>query len=188
MPIILAASCSASSFVPAEKRGGVWANYLRAAKPSTWAELVGLLRERGYFSRDEELAAALGVRANRSKDKNEGNYSLDAIRNNVLPVIHRLDDPSSKLIDDVERTLFGLGGEEPGVVILDTSTMPARDADGVLRVLLHHLFGRAVRGLTEGGAPRRGVLLVLEEAQTVLSGRHLDDQDIYVRWVKEGRK
>jgi hypothetical protein len=58
----------------------------------------------------------------------------------------------------------------------------------VLRVLLHHLFGRAVRGLTEGGAPRRGVLLVLEEAQTVLSGRHLDDQDIYVRWVKEGRK
>jgi len=177
-----------ASFVPAEKRGGVWANYLRAAKPSTWAELVGLLRERGYFSRDEELAAALGVRANRSKDKNEGNYSLDAIRNNVLPVIHRLDDPSSKLIDEVERTLFGLGGEEPGVVILDTSTMPARDADGVLRVLLHHLFGRAVRGLTEGGAPRRGVLLVLEEAQTVLSGRHLDDQDIYVRWVKEGRK
>src|SRR5436305_125980 len=66
--------------------------------------------------------------------------------------------------------------------------MSSHDADAVVRVVLHSLFARSVRNFTRGEQRTRGILLAIEEAQSIFGGRVIDDRDIYVRWVKEGRK
>lgn len=173
-----------TAFVNPEKLDQVWANWVRGCTETRWVQLVNLLHAEGYRATDEALAQVLGVRVSRKRDGG-GDPSLQAVRNNLIPVL-RLHDPNSTLLQGVVDQLGG-HGRPLGVVILDVSTLPARDADAVTRLLLQVLFRRAVEAFTEGTRPP-GVLLVVEEAQAVFGGRQLDDQDIYVRWVKEGRK
>lgn len=176
-------------FVPPEKTSGVWTNYLRSCSRDDWATLISTLRSRRFQVEDHELARILKIRQPAATNKGgDGNNSLNAIRNNVIPALHRLDDPRSQLIELCQKHLFGLGDTKPGVVILDVSTMSSQDADCVVRVVLLSLFRRSVDEFTKRSQRSRGVLLAMEEAQSIFGGRKLDDQDIYVRWVKEGRK
>jgi hypothetical protein len=55
-------------------------------------------------------------------------------------------------------------------------------------MILWRIFQHNVRHLTDVAKPTVRCLAVLEEAQTMLGERHLDDRDVFVRWVKEGRK
>src|SRR5262249_22381447 len=177
-----------AAFVPPEKASGVWTNYLRSCGQDDWARLIGALRAKRFQIEDQELARILKIRQPASSRGAGGNPSLNAIRDNVIPALLRLDSPSSNLIEVCLKHLFGLGDTPPGVVVLDVSTMAWHDADAVVRVVLHSLFRRSVSEFTKRRERTRGVLLAMEEAQSIFGGRQLDDQDIYVRWVKEGRK
>ena len=176
-----------ASFVAQEKLGQVWANYLRSAESGRWERLVRLLDQFGYQATDQQIAESLGVRSRPGKD---GDVKLAAIRNNVIPVLRRLHDPESRLLQQTKQHLLGQGpSRQPGVVVLDVSAMPHHDADAIIRVVMNRLFRSRVDAFTDGPTrSNKGILLVLEEAQSVLGARRLDDQDIYVRWVKEGRK
>lgn len=171
------------AFVPEEKQQQVWANWLRMGRERGWASLVEVLRKKGYGARDEEILGALGIRPPGKDKEKDGNVSVQAIRNNVIPVLERLDGQAD-LAAEVCHHLV----RNAGVVVLDVSCMPAHDADAIVRLLLQRLFHDRVEAYTAGAAAGKGVLLLMEEAQSVLGGADLDDQDIYVRWVKEGRK
>jgi hypothetical protein len=74
------------------------------------------------------------------------------------------------------------------VVIVDTSLLPGEDSLAVTGLLLRRVFSNNVRHFTDPTGQTVRCLAVLEEAQTMLGDRNLDDRDIFVRWVKEGRK
>lgn len=169
-----------SAFVSEEKQGQVWANWLRSAPREGWARLVRVLEEEKYGAADADILGALGRRVRADK---EGDVSVTAIRNNLVPVLERLHGP----VDLVGLTRQHLV-RDAGVVVLDVSAMSGLDADAVVRAVLERLFQDRVEAFTQGPGGSRGVLLVMEEAQAVLPAERLDDRNIYVRWVKEGRK
>lgn len=183
-----------SAFVPQEKQEQVWTNWLRSLERTgrdgrrtvvdRWQKLIDLLEEKQYRVDDGELSALLfGNRRTPASggDKKDGNVSLQAIRNNLVPLIRRLHDSKSTLLDDACSWL-----SEGNIVILDLSLGSHSDARALADLLLFRLFQERVAALT-GGRQRRGVLAVFEEAQTVLSP-HERETSIFVRWVKEGRK
>jgi hypothetical protein len=53
---------------------------------------------------------------------------------------------------------------------------------------MRRIFQHNLRHLTDMAGQTVRCLTVLEEAQTMLGDRTLDDRDVFVRWVKEGRK
>ncbi len=55
-------------------------------------------------------------------------------------------------------------------------------------MLMRRIFEHNVRHLTDVTGQTLRCLAVLEEAQTILGDRVLDDRNVFVRWVKEGRK
>jgi hypothetical protein len=178
-------------FVGAEKVDQVWVNRLRALRKRRdgWTKLVDLLHAKGFTTTDEELAEVLGVKVQASDDgKRKGtDVSLGAVRNNVVPVIERLHVPNSDMLTRARAWLRGRVDVAPGVVIFDTSVIAAVDAESILRLLVGQVFHESVTAFTEDGN-KSGVLLVLEEAQSLLGGARLNDRDIFVRWAKEGRK
>jgi hypothetical protein len=178
-------------FVGVEKVDQVWVNRLRALRKrhEQWQRLVNLLHERSFSVTDEEIAEVLGVRVQVADDgkKKGADVSISAIRNNVIPVIERLHDPDNDMLPRAKAWLRGRADLPPGVVIFDTSVLSAVDAESIARILLGQVFHESVQAFTSDGR-KSGVLLVLEEAQTVLGGHRLNDRDIYVRWAKEGRK
>ena len=74
------------------------------------------------------------------------------------------------------------------VVIVDISLLSSEDSHAVTSMLMWRIFQHNVRHLTDVANPTIRCLAVLEEAQTMLSDRVLDDRNVFVRWVKEGRK
>lgn len=170
------------AFVPPEKQAQVWANRLRSDRRGGFAALVNLLRREEYRASDKDIGDALGFRASAGKAAEGGDVSIQAIRNNVVPVIRRFDGP----VDLVGETVAKL--DQAGVVVLDVSCLGTSDADSIVRIVLHRIFESRVEAFTSGASRKPGVLMVLEEAQAVLGDRTLDNHDIYVRWVKEGRK
>ena len=183
-----------SAFVPQEKQEQVWTNWLRSLERSSrdgkrsvtdrWPKLIEKLEAKQYSIDDNELAELL-FQSRRTpaggNDKKEGNVSLQAIRNNLVPLIRRLHDPESTLLEDACKWL-----SDGNIVVLDLSLGSHSDARALADLLLFKLFQERVAALT-GGQQRRGVLAVFEEAQTVLSA-HERETSIFVRWVKEGRK
>lgn len=182
-----------SAFVPQEKQEQVWTNWLRSLETTDrdgqrhvkdrWPKLIACLEEKQYGISDEELSRLLFNRPHMPSggDKKEGNVSLQAIRNNLVPLIRRLHDPDSTLLQDACGWLA-----KGNLVVLDLSLGSHSDARALADLLLYKLFQERVRALTEGQRPT-GVLAVFEEAQTVLSV-HERETSIFVRWVKEGRK
>jgi hypothetical protein len=71
---------------------------------------------------------------------------------------------------------------------VDSSLLGSEDSLSIAGLILRRVFHHNIRHLTDAGGPSVRCLAVLEEAQTVLGDRHLDDSNIFVRWVKEGRK
>lgn len=174
----------ADAFVQRENADAVWVKYLRMANASSWNRLVEAFRRDQYQVDDDQLLDILKI----GGGKGNLGPTLQALRNHVIPVINAIDRPDSDLIERSLKQLFGYGGTKPGVVVLDISTLASHSADAIVRVLLHTLFHKSVEDFTAGAPRNRGVLLAIEEAQSIFGGRQLDDQDIYVRWVKEGRK
>ncbi len=166
-----------SAFIPAEKQEMVFANLLRGLKWDAWRELVQLLDKDGYEADEQEIAKLLRYKLRKD------DVSLAAIKNNLLPPIRRLHRSGATLGKNIIEEL-----KKSRVVIVDVSLLGAEDGLAITGMLLRRIFQHNVRHLTDVAGPTVRCLAVLEEAQTMLGDRTLDDRNVFVRWVKEGRK
>jgi DNA helicase HerA-like ATPase len=168
-----------AGFIPAEKQDGIFANLLRGMDWSNWKQLVTLLDEQGYRAPDQAIATLLEYSPNPRRD----DVSLAAIKNNLIPALNRVHRPGSTLSKNVIQEL-----REHRVVIIDTSLMTGEDSLAITGILLRRIFYNNVRHFTDPAGQTVRCLTLVEEAQTMLGDRNLDDRNIFVRWVKEGRK
>jgi hypothetical protein len=74
------------------------------------------------------------------------------------------------------------------IVIVDTSLLGSEDALSISSMVLQRIFSHNRRHFTDAAQTTVRCLAVIEEAQTMLGDRQLNDRNIFVRWVKEGRK
>jgi DNA helicase HerA-like ATPase len=166
-----------SALIPAEKQEMVFANLLRSLKWDAWRQLVQLLDKDGYEADEQEIARLLRYKLRKD------DVSLAAIKNNLLPPIRRLHRSGATLGKNIIEEL-----KKSRVVIVDVSLLGAEDGLAITGMLLRRIFQHNVRHLTDVAGPTVRCLAVLEEAQTMLGDRTLDDRNVFVRWVKEGRK
>jgi DNA helicase HerA-like ATPase len=166
-----------AAFVPAEKQEMVFANLLRSLDWDVWRKLVQLLAKDGFAADNNAIAKLLAYKP-RQED-----VSLGAIKNNLVPAIKRLHRAGATVGKNIIEEL-----RQGRVVIIDISLLGSEDALSVTGLILRRLFQHNIRHLTEAEGPTVRCLAVLEEAQTMLGDRRLDDNNIFVRWVKEGRK
>lgn len=167
-----------AAFVPAEKQENVSMNLLRGMKWDAWKELVNLLATDEYKADDKRVAALLSY-----KPKQGDDVILGAIKNNLLPALRRIHRPGAALGKNIIEEL-----RQNRVVIIDTSLLPGEDSLAISGMLLRRIFHHNLRHFTDVDGSTVRCLAVLEEAQTMLGDRTLDDRNIFVRWVKEGRK
>jgi DNA helicase HerA-like ATPase len=169
------------TFLPPEKQDLVFANLLRGLSWDTWKELVAYLAEKEFQPEDREMARILRYTLQGKADR--GDVILAAIKNNLVPPIRRLHRSGSNIGQKLIAEL-----RQGRIVIADTSLLGSEEAFSVSGLLLKRLFDYNRRHFTD---PTRSVvrcLAIIEEAQAVLSSRDIDDRNIFVRWVKEGRK
>ena len=166
-----------ASFIPAEKQDMVFANLLRSIRWEAWRELVALLAKDEYAADEQQIAKHL-----RYKPRKE-DVSLGAIKNNLVSPIRRLHRSGATLGKNIIEEL-----KQNRVVIADVSLLGAEDGLAITGMLMRRIFQHNVRHLTDVTGQTLRCLTILEEAQTMLGDRTLDDRDVFVRWVKEGRK
>jgi uncharacterized protein len=167
-----------AGFVPPEKHDMVSMNLLRGIEWEDWRLLIDLLADKGYQAPDSAITSLLSY-----TEKRTDNVVISAIKNNLVPAIKRVHRSGSKLSKNIIEEL-----RQNRVVIVDTSLLPGEDSLAVTGLLLRRVFSNNVRHFTDPTGQTVRCLAVLEEAQTMLGDRNLDDRDIFVRWVKEGRK
>lgn len=166
-----------AAFVPQEKQEMVFANLLRTLDWDVWKQLVQLLANDGFAADNNAMGKLLSYKPR------QDDVSLGAIKNNLVPAIKRLHRPGATLGKNILEEL-----RQNRIVIVDISLLGSEDGLAISSMLLRRVFQHNVRHLTELGGPSVRCLAVIEEAQTVLGDRWLNDANIFVRWVKEGRK
>lgn len=155
----------------------VFANLLRGLKWEAWRQLIDLLAKEDYGADDQQLAKLLRYKAR------QDDVTLGAIKNNLLPAIRRLHRSGARLGKNLLEEL-----KNNRVVIVDVSLLGAEDGLAITSMLMRRIFQHNIRHLTDVSAQPLRCLTVLEEAQTFLGDRALDDRNVFARWVKEGRK
>jgi len=171
-----------ANFIPPEKHDMVFANLLRSADLAAWRQLVAYLDAEGFKADDRRVADLIGYRPQSSK-QNQADVSVSAIKNNLVPHLRRLHRAGAPIGRELIQNL-----REARIVIVDTSLLGGDDARAVTGLLLWRVFAHNQRHFTDVAAPGVRCLAVLEEAQSYLGERDMDDRSIFVRWVKEGRK
>ncbi|MBX3748442.1 MAG: ATP-binding protein [Verrucomicrobiae bacterium] len=166
-----------AAVIPQEKQDAVFANLVRSQDWQQWKALVDLLAEKGFATEDTEIARLLRYRARKD------DVSLAAIKNNLVPAIRRFHRAGSTLGKNILEEL-----RQGRVVIVDVSFLTGEDSLAVTGMLLWRIFQHNLRHLTDVAQRTVRCVAILEEAQTLLGDRRLDDRDVFVRWVKEGRK
>ena len=166
-----------AAFVAQEKQEAVFANLLRSMDWKLWKQLVDLLAVEGFATDDRKIAGLLSYK------QRKDDVSLAAIKNNLVPAIRRLHRSGAPLGKHVLEEL-----KQNRVVVVDVSLLGGEDSLAITSMLMRRIFQHNVRHMTDMASPTVRCLAVLEEAQTMLSDRVLDDRNVFVRWVKEGRK
>ena len=167
-----------AGFVPLEKHDMVSMNLLRGIEWDDWRLLIELLADKGFQAADSAIISLLSYSV-----KKTDNVVIGAIKNNLVPAIRRVHRSGSKLSKNIIEEL-----RQNRIVIVDTSLFPGEDSLAVTGLLLRRVFFNNVRHFTDPAGQTVRCLAVLEEAQTMLGDKTLDDRNIFVRWVKEGRK
>ncbi len=163
-----------------EKQDMVFANLLKSLKWDVWKKLVQLLASDDYATDEKKLGAMLSYKP---RQGDQGDVVIGAIKNNLLPPLRRLHRSGATLGKNILEEL-----RLNRVVIVDISLSGIEDGLATTGMLMRRIFQHNVRHLTDVSGPTMRCLAVLEEAQTMLGDRVLDDRNVFVRWVKEGRK
>ena len=169
-----------SACISQEKQDLVFANLLKSLKWDVWKKLVQILALDGHAADEKKLGALLSYKP---RQGDQGDVILGAIKNNLLPPLRRLHRSGATLGKNILEEL-----RLNRVVIVDVSLLGSEDGLATTGMLMRRIFQNNVRHLTDMAGPTVRCLAVLEEAQTMLGDRVLDDRNVFVRWVKEGRK
>ena len=161
--------------VPPEKWEQVWANAVRGLQEHEWAGLVRLLESDGYRADSAEIREIV---------QNVAETTPPAIVNNIVPVVKRLHDKPSRMLDGIFWHL-----ERNHIVVVDISLMASVHGRWIASLILNEIFQRNQANFTAGAQGELlNVVTVVEEAQTVLSSDREKGETIFVEWAKEGRK
>ncbi len=163
--------------ISSQKQEMVFANRLRGTRPAEWAELIQCLAADGYRVDDAEIGKLLHLKPGRD------DAVIGAVKNNLIPVVQTLHDPSSDL-----RTAALDHLRKGRIVVVDISLLSSTKGEQVAGLLLSSVFRHNQRNFTEGSQDAMvPTIAVIEEAQSVLSPKSSDTSP-FVEWAKEGRK
>ncbi|MEW6033150.1 MAG: DUF87 domain-containing protein [Bacillota bacterium] len=162
--------------LPREKQEMIFASILRGLSPNQWETLIQRLAARRYAVPVEEIRGILGV-VGQGRD-----VSLEAIANNIVPLIDTMHDPKSRLREGCLHHLA-----KGNIVVVDISLLGSAAGERVAALLLWEVFTNNQRTFASPGQPGLKTVAVIEEAQAVLS-QHQSESSPFVQWVKEGRK
>ena len=163
--------------IPAQKQEMVFANRLRGIRKTEWAELIQRLASDGYRVDDAEIGTFLDLKQGRD------DAVIGAVKNNLIPVVQTLHDPTSDLRSAALDHL-----RKGRIVVVDISLLSSTKGEQVAGLLLSSVFRHNQRNFTEGSDEAMvPTIAVIEEAQSVLSPKSADTSP-FVEWAKEGRK
>jgi len=164
-----------------------WAARLQTIDHLHWAKTIELVNENMNSTHLDELAEALGLEHNHSKNSQEKweltTIQLTAARRELTLMVSKFH--SSKAVT-FEAILEGL--RRGMIVVFDISQMNPLIAEKVTKQLVRKVFDNNQTAHTSTEVKPIPTILVIEEAQSVLGGTRLDDTDPIVEWVKQGRK
>lgn len=164
----------ANCIVP-EKWENVWANALRGLQEHEWDRLVDELNQTGYRT-DPAVIQELVHNPERTLPQ--------SVLNNIVPLVKKLHRGNSRLIEGI---LWNL--EKGHIVIVDISLLSSIHGRWVSSLILTEILHRNQANFMAGSEGELlHVVAVVEEAQTVLSGKREAGENIFVEWAKEGRK
>ena len=163
--------------IPPGQQDRVYLTAVRGTRGENWAALVNTLYTDGYTA--DESAVQNFV--------NQGGQTPGAIIRNFTPIVRALHNPDSPLLSSI---LYHLSRGR--IVILDISMLTIENGYKLTGLVLNHIFrhnlGAFTGEVTEGQLGVVSVIVVLEEAQNVLSAEDVREGNPFVRWTKEGRK
>lgn len=160
-----------------EKQENIFALRLKGMRMEKWRTLIERLEKEGYGLDDAEIADLLFLNL-----KND-TAIISAIKNNMVPVIRSLHDPTSKMIEGIKHHL-----KKGHIVVIDISLLSTGTSNEICGILLNEIFNENQRTFSAGEEGQMiRTIVTIEEAQTVLSPK-MKETSPYVRWVKEGRK
>lgn len=163
--------------IPPGQQDRVYLTAVRGTRGENWAALVNTLYTDGYTA--DESAVQNFV--------NQGGQTPGATIRNFTPIVRALHNPDSPLISSI---LYHLSRGR--IVILDISMLTIENGYKLTGLVLNHIFrhnlGAFTGEVTEGQLGVVSVIVVLEEAQNVLSVEGVREGNPFVRWTKEGRK
>ena len=171
--------------MPATEDPPKWIARLYSVDPIHWAEVVDLLQENGPSTNLDELAKALGIQFVNKKDQKWEltDSQLNAARRDLTNIINRFHSPKVVTFEAIEEGL-----RRGMIVIFDLSQMNPSIAERVTKQIVNRIFTYNQNAHTSTDEKPIPTILAIEEAQAVLGGSRLNENDPVVAWVKEGRK
>jgi len=162
--------------LPPGRQDTNYASAMRRLRGQRWADFVNLIYADG-FRTEEGAVRELGV---------VGAKPDDIIRN-ITPIVGFLHDPESLLISSI---LYHLS--KGRIVIIDISMLTIENGYKLTGLVLNHIFKHNLERFTGERTEQQigvvPVIIVLEEAQNVLSVEDVREGNPFVRWTKKGRK
>ncbi len=148
---------------------------LRGLSQELWESLVNLIDENGNATPIEDICRILDL------DSRQEIEAL-AARGNMTTIVRMLHDKSSQLMDMLIRAL-----SEGKLCVIDVSQMRGGQSLILSGLVLRRIFDRNQQEFTTAESKTIPTIAVVEEAQSVLKG-NAPGTEIYVAWIKEGRK
>ena len=164
-----------------------WAARLHTIDHLHWAGTIDLISENMNSTNLDDLAEALGLEQNHKQNSQEKweltTIQLTAIRRELTLVVSKFH---SSYAVTFEAILEGL--RRGMIVVFDISQMNPLIAEKVTKQIVQKVFDNNQTAHTSTEEKPIPTILVIEEAQSVLGGSKLDENDPVVEWVKQGRK
>ncbi len=161
--------------IPVEKQSQQNIRKLLGLGASSWSDLVDLVDEYGNSASLDKIKTLLNL---------EEGQDMEALaaRANMTTIVQMLHDKSSTLIDVLMESLYS--GK---LCVVDVSQLRGGPSLILSGLILRRIFDRNQEEFTAAAPRTIPTIAVVEEAQTVLNGRHPASAP-YIEWVKEGRK
>jgi hypothetical protein len=160
---------------PEEKQELVSTGRLKALDHESWKGLLSCISEKGYGISNEEIKQYTQL--------DDASGAQGAVRNNLPPIVMRLHDESSRMMDQIKFQL-----KRGNIVVVDISLLSSAVGNQIAGLVLNEIFRNNQRNFTAGSLGELiKTVAVIEEAQSVLP-KKLNDASPFVAWTKEGRK
>jgi hypothetical protein len=160
-----------------EKQDNIFALRLKGMRGDRWTTLIEKLEKEDYGLEDIQIAelAYLDLKTDKA--------SINAIKNNLVPIIKSLHDSNSRMIEGIKHHL-----KKGHIIIIDISLLSTGASNEICGLILNEIFNENQRNFSSGEDGQIiKTIVIIEEAQTVLSPK-MKETSPFVRWVKEGRK